>query len=97
MQDKYSTFELNFDTESMEIFPVSLTREKGETFGLFYNHNCIITALVMGTPAQSSGKIRVGDKIYAINGEAMVDGKKTYERLQNDDKSVIVLFKRIGN
>ena len=81
----------------MEIYPVTLTRRNNETFGLFYDQDNIITALAMGTPAQSSGKIRIGDKIYAINGECIGKGSETNERLAKSDENVIILFKRLGN
>ena len=81
----------------MEIYPVTLTRNNNETFGLFYDQNNIITALAMGTPSQSSGKIRIGDKIYAINGECVGEGSETNERLAKTAENVIISFKRIGN
>ena len=83
--------------ESTETYLVDLVRRENERFGLYYDQNNIISALVMGTPAQSSAKIRVGDKICAINGESVASQDETDDQVAKAGTEMTILIKRIGN
>ena len=76
---------------------VDLVRRENERFGLFYDQNNMISALVMGTPAQSSAKIRVGDKICAINGESVTSQNELDDQVTKSGTEMTILIKRIGN
>ena len=73
-----------------------MNRKGREPFGLNYNEDNFINAITMGSPAQISGKIRINDKIIAINDQRVDNGKETNERVLQSGTNIIIQLRRNG-
>ena len=75
-------------------YSVTLYRGNEKSFGLTYDHQNVVTGIVSGGPAHSTGKIRIDDRIHAINGSVSTNGSETYSLLISCATTVNMVLKR---